>query len=148
MTSDLPAPAPTGEVTIESIEDLLYNASRIEQTLLDIATARTHLEVIASRPPRQSWSAVPSLVSFAGTYNRASSSIIAVLDQAELKIVGMAEAVRAFADEMQWQDQSVVDALSTLETRVDEALALPPLPRPDVQHDGRISKTNMHQQPI
>lgn len=148
MTSGSSAPAPTGEVSIESIEDLLDNALTIEQTLADIAAAREYLEAIASRPPRQSWSAVPSLVAFAGTYNRASAAIVAVLDQAELKIVSMAEAVRAFATEMQWQDQSVLDALSTMETKVDEALAPRPLPRPDLMTNGRISKTGMHQQPI
>ena len=152
MTSDLPAPAPTGEVTIDSIEILLLRAAQVEEALFDLGEARGKLAEIAARPARQSWSAVPSLVTFAGTYGRASSAVIAVLDQAELKLVGMAEAIRAFAAEMQWQDEAALEALASLQSRVDEALAVPPAPVPPetpvLQYNGWIAKTGQHQQPF
>ena len=91
-------------------------------------------------------------MTFAGTYGRASSAIIAVLDQAELKLVGMAESIRAFAAEMQWQDQGALEALASLQSRVDEALAVPPVPVPPetpvVQYNGWFAKTGPHQQPF
>ncbi|MEP7762636.1 hypothetical protein [Sanguibacter sp. 25GB23B1] len=148
MTSDLPAPAATGTVTIDSIDELLLNVARVEETLIQLAEARLQLKTIATRPPRQAWSAVPSLVTFAATYGSASSAIIAVLDQAELKIVGMAEAIRTYAAEMQWQDQATLDALSSLERRVDDALAAPPLVTSGLQYNGQSIKTRQHQQPI
>ncbi|MBI9115881.1 hypothetical protein [Sanguibacter suaedae] len=148
MASDLPTVVPTGTVTINSIEELLAKATAVEGALSRLATARDELESIATRPARQSWSTVPSLVTFAQTYRDASSAIIAVLDQAELKLVGMAEAIRTFATDMQWQDQAALDALSSLERRIDDALAPPPIPTPDVQQNGHIIKTHQHQQPF
>jgi hypothetical protein len=148
VASDLPAAVPTGTVTIDSIDDLLKRAASVEQALAQLASAREQLEAISTRPARQSWSTVPSLVTFAGTYRDASSAIIAVLDQAELKLVGMAEAIRTFAADMQWQDQAATDALTLLGQRIDDALAPPPLPTPDVQQNGQIIKTHQHQQPF
>lgn len=78
--------------------------------------------------------------------------MIAVLDQAELKLVGMAEAIRAFASEMQWQDQSALDALASLQSTVDAALAVPPVPVPSdtpvMQYNGWTVKSSQHQQPF
>lgn len=146
--SDVPAVAPTGTVAIESIEVLLAKIARVESTLDLLAEARTELEGITTRPVRQAWSEVPSLVTFATTYVNASSATIDVIDAAELRVAGMAEAIRLFASQMQIQDQSALDALAGLEKKIDEALAPAPIPTPDVQYNGQIIKTHKHQQPI
>lgn len=141
------SPALTGTVAINH-DMLVANIGKVERLLTDLDDARSQLELITTRPLRQAWSSVPSLVSFAGSYVDACATTIAIIDQAELKVVGMADSLRAFVTEMYGQDQAALDALTALEEKVADALAAAPLPTPDVQYNGRIIKTHQHQQPI
>jgi len=148
VTSSLPAPSPTGGFSIESVEDLLDTVLKVNQCLDLLAEARFWLEEITARPVTEAFSTLPPLVSVAVPYVNACAATVAVIDQAEVKLVGMADALRAYVVSMQAQDQAALDALVGLEKRLDEALAPKPVPVPDRQAGGRIAKTHRHQQPV
>jgi hypothetical protein len=148
VTSSLPAPSPTGGFSIESVDDLLEKVLIVDQCLDHLAVARGWLEEITVRPVTEAFSTLPPLVSVAVPYVNACAATVAVIDQAEVKLVGMADALRAYVASMQVQDQAALDALTSLEQRIDAALAPKPVPVPERQADGRIAKTHRHQQPV
>jgi hypothetical protein len=148
VTSGLPAPSPTGGFSIDSIDDLLEKVRIVDECLRDLATARFWLGEITKRPVTEAFSTLPPLVSVAVPYVNACAATVAVIDQAEVKLVGMADALRAYVTSMQVQDQAALDALAGLEAKIDAALAPTPVPVPERQADGRIAKAHRHQQPI
>lgn len=127
MTTD--QPALTGTVSIESIEGLLKQIRKLDDMLRELANARAHLEHIATRSVLSTWSTLPSLVIFAGSYIDTAATTVAIIDQAELKIVGMVDAIRVFVTDFQHKDQTALDALTALESKADAALVPTPIPR-------------------
>lgn len=104
---------------------LLARIKTVSVLLEDIQTVYAPLQEIGARSTTQAWTAVPSCQAFAGAYLGAVNATVDVLYQAETKVSGLVQSLRAFADEIQLADEDALNALTKLEEQADEQLLLP-----------------------